>query len=460
MVFLWTDVLVYLLILGILGITILSFRYEYLRAPWRKVASRPLAVASAIILCFYIIVAVLDSIHYKSESPHQATSQQALYSNKIRSFLDYLLSPLGQESELSYSAPFAKTAYSKISQIDSSGNLSRVYPKLKYITVNNSTTQKAQIAQIIFKASIKTLLIWAFIVVATLLFLSYRHKKNIFLSVLRGKTLIAWRSIFISFGILLWLTWVAISLSEYYHILGTDKVGEDIFYQAIKSIRTGLIIGSLTTLITLPFAILLGMMAGYFRGWVDDVIQYLYTTLSSIPGVLLIAAAILSLQVFISNHPQLFSTMTERADARLLALCFILGITSWTSLCRVLRAETLKLREMDYISAAKVLGTSQFKILLRHIFPNLMHIVVITIVLDFSMLVLAEAVLSYVGVGVDPITMSWGNMINGARLELAREPIVWWPLLAAFLFMFSLVLSANLFADAVRDAFDPRTAHH
>ena len=97
-----------------------------------------------------------------------------------------------------------------------------------------------------------------------------------------------------------------------------------------------------------------------------------------------------------------------------------------------------------------------FTILGRHILPNVLHIVLIIVVLDFSGLVLAEAVLSYVGVGVDPSTISWGNMINGARLELAREPIVWWSLVAAFVFMFTLVLSANLFADAVRDAFDPR----
>ena len=85
-----------------------------------------------------------------------------------------------------------------------------------------------------------------------------------------------------------------------------------------------------------------------------------------------------------------------------------------------------------------------------------MHIVLISIVLDFSALVLAEAVLSYVGVGVDPTANSWGNMINSAWLELAREPVVWWPLMAAFIFMFTLVLMANLFADSVRDAFDPR----
>ncbi len=102
------------------------------------------------------------------------------------------------------------------------------------------------------------------------------------------------------------------------------------------------------------------------------------------------------------------------------------------------------------------LGVGHFTVIARHILPNVMHIVLITLVLDFSGLVLAEAVLSYVNIGVDPTMNSWGNMINSARLELARDPVVWWSLTAAFLFMFVLVLAANLFADVVRDAFDPR----
>lgn len=239
-------------------------------------------------------------------------------------------------------------------------------------------------------------------------------------------------------------------------MLGTDQVGQDVLLKSLKSIRTGLVIGTLTTLVMLPFAMALGVAAGYFRGWVDDVIQYLYTTLSSIPGVLLIAAAILSLQLYMALHPDSFATVAERSDARLLFLCVILGVTSWTGLCRLLRGETLKLREVEYIQAAHALGSSHVSILSRHVLPNVMHLVLITVVLDFSGLVLAEAVLSYVGVGVDPTTDSWGNMINGARLEMAREPMVWWSLAAAFVFMFTLVLAANLFSDAVRDAFDPR----
>jgi len=137
-------------------------------------------------------------------------------------------------------------------------------------------------------------------------------------------------------------------------------------------------------------------------------------------------------------------------------LCLILCMTSWTGLCRLLRGETLKLREMEYIQAAQSFGVSSMRILSRHIIPNVMHIILIALVMDFSGLVLAEAVLSYVGVGVDPSMISFGTMINGARLEMAREPMVWWALAAAFGFMLTLVLSANLFADAVRDAFDPR----
>jgi peptide/nickel transport system permease protein len=275
-------------------------------------------------------------------------------------------------------------------------------------------------------------------------------------ALLRGETEIPWRAILLTLAVMLAVGGPVVALAAKYHVFGTDKVGQDVFYQALKSIRTGLVIGTLTTLVMLPFALALGVMAGYFKGWVDDVIQYLYTTLSSIPGVLLIAAAVLMMQVWIETHPELFDTVLARADLRLLFLCVILGITSWTGLARLLRGEALKLAEMEYIQAAHAFAVPHLRILTRHILPNVMHIVLIAVVMDFSGLVLAEAVLSYVGVGVDPSTISFGTMINSARLEMAREPIVWWSLAAAFTFMLLLVLSANLFADAVRDAFDPR----
>ena len=172
--------------------------------------------------------------------------------------------------------------------------------------------------------------------------------------------------------------------------------------------------------------------------------------------MLLIAASILAAQIFLNNHPDFFINMYQKADMQLLILCLILGITSWASLCRLLRAETLKVKEMDYVQAAIALGTPSYKILYLHILPNISHIIIISIVLDFSSLVLIEAVLSYVGAGVDPLTPSFGNIINAARMEMANDPIVWWPLTSAFFFMFFLVLCANIFSDQVRRNFDPK----
>ena len=145
------------------------------------------------------------------------------------------------------------------------------------------------------------------------------------------------------------------------------------------------------------------------------------------------------LQVYMLNNTLEFENIYERADLRLFFLCMILGLTSWTGLCRLLRGESMKLREVEYVQASYTFGLKKISIIVRHIIPNIMHIVIITVVLDFSALVLAEAVLSYVNIGVDPTTYSWGNMINAARLEMSREPIVWWSLFSAFLFMFILV---------------------
>jgi len=255
--------------------------------------------------------------------------------------------------------------------------------------------------------------------------------------------------------VMLFAGWVA-ALWPYYHVFGTDQTGNDVLFQAIKSIRTAVVIGSLATIATLPLAIVFGILAGYYKGRVDDAIQYVYTVLSSIPSVLLIAAFVLMIQVFIDKNPQLFDTGLERADVRLFLLAVILGITGWAGLARLLRAETLKLGELDYVQAARAFGVSDTGIMRRHILPNVTHIVVIVAVLDFSGLVLYEAVLSYVGVGVDPTTNSFGTMINSARNEMSRDPVVWWTLLAAFGFMVTLVLSMTLFASAVREAFDPR----
>lgn len=461
-VLLWTDALIFLLV----GVVILFAWYangkEHLRGPWRRVLRSRLGMASMAVLLAYVIVGLLDSVHFRLPLPQDGATEEVHYSGDVLSLLDVAVGPLRTQVEKTYSAPFASRLYMKETLEMPDGSQQRVYPRLKYGAAhldNPDAEQGRDILARVVVALILTALGAVLMLWSLALWRSRKYRTRFCDNVKQiagGRTELPWRTFWITGIVLLLCVMLMVKLGGAYHILGTDKVGQDVLYQSIKSIRTGLVIGTLTTLVMLPFAILLGIMAGYFRGWVDDVIQYLYTTLNSIPGVLLIAAAILILQVYMANNPDMFETMAERADIRLLFLCIILGITSWTGLCRLLRGEAFKLREMDYIQAATAFGVSHGTIITRHILPNVMHIVLIAVVLDFSGLVLAEAVLSYVGVGVDPTMISWGNMINRARLEMAREPMVWWSLLAAFVFMFTMVLAANLFSDAVRDAFDPR----
>lgn len=461
-VVLWTDALIFLLCAMAAVFGIYAYRREYLRAPWREVARSRMGMASAVVLLVYVAIGLLDSVHFRLPLDEIKPSAEVQYSSEVLSVLDALAAPLRERVEKTYSAPFATQLYAKETVDQADGRKVRLYPRLHYGGAHLDNPEEDRAADIFntsARAMFEGVLIWGLFAVVLIAWLARRSRsswRDMLHRVAQGRTDVPWHVILLTCAILILLAMLAVNLSAKYHIFGTDKVGQDIFYQTLKSIRTGLVIGMITTLVMLPFAVLLGIAAGYFRGWVDDVIQYLYTTLSSIPGVLLIAAAILMLQVYMTTHPELFETAIARADMRLLFLCIILGVTSWTGLCRLLRGEALKLREMDYIQAAVAFGVGHAKIIGRHILPNVMHIVLISVVLDFSALVLAEAVLSYVGVGVDPTMNSWGNMINSARLEMAREPIVWWPLLAAFVFMFVLVLSANLFSDAVRDAFDPR----
>lgn len=461
-VVLWTDSLVYLLVGLVVGFALYARRHEHLRAPWRDVVRSRLGIMSLVVLIAYTAVGLLDSVHYRKALPQVDGQQTVQYSGEVLSLLDELLGPMRTQDEKTYSAPFASHLYTKEFILDDAGQRVRAFPRLKYggAHLDDPATEAwpdIRAGLLVSAAHTMLALLLVYLLLGVLLARRWRVSTGqAWRDILFGRTEVHWRSALLVLAGVMYLIALIVNLSASWHMLGTDKVGQDVLYQSIKSIRTGLVIGTLTTLVMLPFAVLLGMMAGYFRGWVDDVIQYLYTTLNSIPGVLLIAAAVLMMQVYMANHPELFETMAERADLRLLFLCMILGITSWTGLCRLLRGETLKLRELDYVQAADAFGVSRLKIMMRHLLPNLMHLVMIAVVLDFSGLVLAEAVLSYVGVGVDPTTQSWGNMINRARLEMAREPMVWWSLLAAFGFMFTLVLAANLFSDAVRDAFDPR----
>lgn len=511
-IFLWTDIFLWsLFFVSVILLFFLKRRPDFKNA-FNQLKGSKIAIFSGLILLTYISIGLLDSIHFR---PNVVTETSSYYDDTI-SVLDYIALPWSEKTEKTFSAPFAINSFVKERVVDDSNNFVEFYPSLEYVEEINSQG----ILTTLFFLSVLLVLIKYMannyfslmckkkrvhtenqVVTDTILPLdepgastknlgfdhivydsgdkNYSYENHVLLNHhehegdgkysiknrqdkdLGTKDIITIQNTHVHFAIntLLGILFVILLITIFYgnvHILGTDKTGQDILYVTLKSIRTGLIIGSLTSIFMLPLAILFGTAAGYFGGYIDDMIQYLYTTLSSIPGVLLISAFILTIQTQIALHPDWFTDTASKADVRLLALCLILGITSWSGLCRLIRAETLKLKQLDYVTAAKTMQVSNNKIIVRHIIPNLIHIIIISIAMDFSGLVLAEAVLSYIGVGVDPTTMSWGNMINSARLELSRDPVVWWPILGAFVPMFLFVLCLNLFADRLRDAFDPR----
>lgn len=460
-VFLLTDIFVFAILLFVIWYIWHVRSDRNLRANWRLAMKRPVAMVSSLVLGFFLVVALADSIHFREALPSEP-GQAVQYSSEATSVLDKVLEPLANARERSYSEPLAALGFKK-ETFERDGQPVRDYPRLRY-GGKHLDDPVNDLSEDVTQKSFSALALGLAIIAATLLVgLSWASQSSgksfsaawrLFVS---GQTEWPWRSMAITFSLLvLSITWV-VMLSQGYHVFGTDRTGNSVLVFALKSVRTALVIGGLTTLVVLPLALLLGVTAGYLRGWVDEVIQYIYTLLASIPDVLLIAASVLLLQVFIDKNQGVFETALERADARLFFLCLILGITSFTGLCRLVRGETLKLRELEYIQSARAFGVSTPRVLWRHIVPNLMHLVLINTVMQFSSFVLAEAVLSYVGVGVDPKTASFGVMINTARAELAATPLVWWTLTTAFGFMFLIVLSANLLSDAVRDAFDPRT---
>jgi len=428
LVVLWTDALVWLLVVMLTLWSRVALRDRLVRERWQQVFASGMATASALVLLAYVSIALLDSLHFR------------LADGQVRSVLDLLFSHLLVQTERTYSAPFATIEYVK-SVVQQNGTLQQVYQPLHHVRPDQ------------FWPDVAWGLVTGLSVTGVLWLLRQRFSRFFANSIFARAPR---RTFWFTLGLIVTMLSLMWWLSRDFHVFGTDKVGNDVLYQTLKSIRTGVLIGTLTTLLMLPLAVSLGVMAGYFKGWVDDLIQYLYTTLNSIPGVLLIAAAVLVMQGMLETNPHWFGSVEERADLRLLFLTLILGLTSWTGLARLLRAEALKLSQVEYVTAARALGAGHGRILLRHIVPNVMHLVLIAVVLDFSALVLAEAILSYVGVGVDPTMNSWGNMINAARLEMAREPVVWWSLTAAFIFMSIVVLAANLLSDRIQQVFNPR----
>jgi len=234
------------------------------------------------------------------------------------------------------------------------------------------------------------------------------------------------------------------------HWFGTDVFGRDVFAKTMLGAKVSMTVGLMANMIAIPLGLVLGVVAGYFGKWADDLIVWLYTTMASIPGII----SLIALKFAFQNIVMFENTPFELDLSGIHGLYIALGIMSWIGTCRLVRAETFKLKNLDYVLAARATGQGHMRILFRHICPNLFHLVIINFTLGFVGAISAEVILSFLGLGVAVGTPSWGTMINAARLDLVVGR--WWEATAACAAMFIIVLALNVFGDRLRDALDPK----
>jgi peptide/nickel transport system permease protein len=219
------------------------------------------------------------------------------------------------------------------------------------------------------------------------------------------------------------------------HIMGTDGLGRDVFQRLVQGTRIAFQVGIITSLIAIPIAVLFGCIAGYFGGWVDEVIVWLYSTFACMPSLLFILA------------------IAMIAGRGLTGVFLGVGLTTWVGLCRLIRGEVMKHKTRTYVQAAQSAGLGHMRIVFRHILPNVMHLVIISFSLRFPSAIGTEVFMSFLGIGVQN-QPSWGLMIGSARLRLWHG--VWWEMAFTTAAIFIMVLAFNLFGDALRNSLDPR----
>ncbi len=228
------------------------------------------------------------------------------------------------------------------------------------------------------------------------------------------------------------------------HLFGTDIFGQSVLRKTLYGAKISMTVALFASFISIAIGVPLGAVAGYFRGFVDEVIVWIYSTLSSIPYILLILAFALVLRD---------KTLFGYKFVGITSVYLAIGLTSWVGICRLIRGEVIKHKEREYVLAAKSYGCSHGRIIFKHLMPNVFHLVIIDFSLRFVAFIHAEVILSFLGLG-ETSRPSWGTMINDARVELARG--VWWQMAAATLAIFFISLALNIFGDALRDSLDPK----
>jgi peptide/nickel transport system permease protein len=218
-------------------------------------------------------------------------------------------------------------------------------------------------------------------------------------------------------------------------LLGTDIFGRSVVYKILAGTRTAMLIGILVPLIAVPVGIVLGALAGYYGGWVDAFVVWLFSVISSVPYILIVIAISFVL------------------GKGMLAICVAMGSVGWVGLCRLVRGEFIKHRSREYALASRLLGAGDRVIIFRHILPNVIHVAIITGSLQVLGAIKSEVILTYLGVGIQD-GASWGAMISDSAGELVQG--IYWPLTGVVLAMFFVIYALNVVGDALRDALDPK----
>jgi peptide/nickel transport system permease protein len=238
------------------------------------------------------------------------------------------------------------------------------------------------------------------------------------------------------------------------HWMGTDSTGRDTFSRIIYGGQISIVIGILAVVISVALGTVIGGMAGYFGGGVDGILMRITEAMLSIPSLFLLIV----LGKYFGQSVQTINIFGRSFSGSVGIVIVVIGLTSWMYLARIVRGNVLSLRETDFISASKALGASNQRIFFSHLVPNTLGAIIVAATLGLAAAILAEAYVSFLGLGVQPPTASWGNMLTSAQSFIQKG--AWWMWVFPSLFIIFTILCINLMGDGLRDAFDPRSTRH